>query len=90
MSNTETGYNGWKNYETWVVHLWLSNDEPLYREAREMALRGYDMDHHRADAFKDWVEEMALEGIEGFQSYLISSALADVDWEEVATAFEDE
>ena len=26
-------YNGWKNYETWCVNLWISNEEPLYREA---------------------------------------------------------
>ena len=30
---TEETYNGWKNYPTWAVNLWLSNDEPLYREA---------------------------------------------------------
>jgi len=27
------GYNGWKNYETWNVALWMQNDEPLYRRA---------------------------------------------------------
>jgi hypothetical protein len=20
-------YNGWKNYETWLVHLWITSDE---------------------------------------------------------------
>ena len=24
-------YNGWKNYETWNVALWIGNDYPTYR-----------------------------------------------------------
>lgn len=24
-------YNGWRNYETWAVKLWLDNEEPSYR-----------------------------------------------------------
>ncbi len=31
MSN----YNGWKNYETWNVSLWLANDETLYNIAKK-------------------------------------------------------
>lgn len=30
-------FEGWKNYPTWAVNLWLSNDELLYREALERA-----------------------------------------------------
>src|SRR5258707_825862 len=29
-------YNGWSNYETWCVHLWLTGDQGRYRQSRSM------------------------------------------------------
>jgi len=41
---TDTEYNGWTNYETWNVALWIGNDEGLYDIAR------------RCDDYQDFVD----------------------------------
>ena len=37
-----TTYNGWTNYETWNVALWLDNDASSYRYSREQAQEAYN------------------------------------------------
>lgn len=32
---TDTSYNGWTNFATWNVSLWINNDEGLYNEAKK-------------------------------------------------------
>lgn len=34
-----TRYNGWKNYATWNIALWLRNDQGLYNMVRTFPLK---------------------------------------------------
>ena len=105
MNTDEQGYNGWANYETWCVNLWLSNDEPLYRETLERTREAMDaaeadqIEHPYwdeaqclrfgvADALKLWVcDDLAPDLGASFAADLLNSALASVNWEEIADSW---
>ena len=92
-------YNGWKNYETWCVSLWIDNEEASYRhyrlQAREIqrAHEPEDQARELAGLLKAETEEAAsnLGGVPGTVfADLIQSSLDNVDWEEIAQSILDE
>ena len=76
-------YNGWKNYETWNVALWIDNDEGTYRERCALARRAGSVEDLAA-SLKSWVEDMAPDLGASMFSDLLTAALGEVDWDESA------
>ena len=86
----EKGYNGWSNYETWAVNLWLNNDEGTYHDLRDMA-RHARSEQDLAGQLKAYVEDLMPDLGSTLASDLLSAALSEVDWYELACSYlEDE
>lgn len=83
-------YNGAFNYETWLVKLWLMNEEWSYYEMREQADGFRDKDEFRT-WFKDWVEEQVLNGLESTSGNLTMdlamTAFREANLDEIVDGF---
>lgn len=87
MANDKQQYEGWANYETWCVNLWLTNDEGLYNDVRELVRRSKGT-NSAAEAIKAYVEEFnPLADQATVFSDLMNAALSEVDWVEIAEDF---
>lgn len=87
--NKQSDYQGWKNYETWAVALWIDNDQGLYNMITEQAeIFKKETDEAKfklADYIKDTIEEMnPLTDTATLFTDLLNAALGEVDWYEVA------
>lgn len=94
---TDEKYEGWANRETWLVNLWLTNDEPLYRywtqRARD-AVSGPNLRASRgllAEAMQAELVDLSrtafAPGAGNLMVDLLQSALTRVEWLEVASSF---
>ncbi len=89
----EKGYNGWSNYETWNVKLWMDNDEGSYNYWREQVREVWeDKDHDKDDTITTLAKMLEQEHddnmpeLNGCYADLLGAAMSEVDWYEIAEA----
>jgi hypothetical protein len=75
-------YNGWSNYETWLVALWLNNDQEGYRLLQEICST-QDSDCRKDERLEGLVRELYLGDEVGMMTDLVNAAIGRVDWAEI-------
>ena len=88
------GYNGWYNWETWCVNLWMDNDQGSHEMWREVARESIDADEgtnwfyfeERLKEYLDYLQEdMQNNGIASGLAYdLLGGAISEVNTREIA------
>jgi len=75
-------YNGWSNYETWNVNLWLDND---YQEEVYAIIKHNKTRWDAAAAIRDFVQGLgdSLGLPNGMFKDILESSLSEVDWPEI-------
>ena len=77
-----TEYNGWTNYETWLVNLWLTNDSCYYNELYEI-VKNFNLDE-QPEELEQYVRFITdTDNSIGIVGDLINSSLNRVEWGEI-------
>jgi len=84
---TRKEYNGWTNYETWCVNLWLNNEYHSYEWLRALAMDEME-DYDKAETLKVYVSEDCNPLIDDASMFtdLLNGALSEVNWYEIILA----
>ena len=85
MSESKT-YNGWENYETWCVALWINNDEYSQSMALDIVKR-YGDTRQAEEALRDFVESSSPNLHGTMYGDLLTAALQEIDYRELVSTF---
>ena len=79
---SEEGYNGWTNYETWLLALNVDNDQGLYNLTRDFIKKTKSKDvWDAAKELKEQLEEITYN--EECDIYKICDNWTQRDWNEI-------
>lgn len=80
-------YNGWSNYETWAVKLWLDNAQGTAEDMEALARSNNGDEYRMSQAVKSYVEDMMPDLGASMFADLLNASLSEVDWYEIAESY---
>lgn len=101
----ETKYNGWTNYETWLVNLWIDNsgDQDYWNDSSRDLFEYSKGDStftkeenaiaDLADLMREYYDELAGQWMPDQSSMfadMINASMREVNWREIAEHYIDE
>ena len=93
MTTQDKTYNGWSTYETWLVNLWIQNDEALHAALHDDVVSA-DTLYDAKQVLMSWLDneyDMYVEHApHGLFQDLLRGALSEVNWYEIAKNWRDE
>jgi ferritin len=91
---TDEKYNGWTNYETWLMNLVLTNEQSLYNTITELVEQYNPLDDYDlGDRLKEYIEENFTEPNTDDQIIHVDCErwtlrdFQEINWTEIATSF---
>lgn len=102
MSADEQGYNGWKNYETWAVGMYLDGNytgQGTYQAVVELVAGQLSFQHLEGDGVErgrvaSYLQQFVQDDLDAsdndihpLASDLLNAALSEVDWYELSDAW---
>ena len=83
-------YNGWHNWETWNMKLWLDNEQSIYNQALLIA-RTYPDTYEASRRLKEFVEDLWFPELPaGPLADAANMYLAEVSWYEIIESYQKE
>ena len=92
----EHGYNGWTNYETWLVMLWIDNgDRDYFDDMTRNVLDDTERDNANYPLSRMLEEHFENEAADGSMSAglfsdMLNASLSRVNWAEIADSLLDD
>lgn len=84
------GYNGYTNYETWLVNLWMDSDgiTNYFGETIDARTNAYDLGKEISEYY-DEDSERVFGGKAGLYADIVTQTLKEVNWQEIASGIID-